>query len=146
MHRGLEQGGPASRRRGRAESDTRKRPRTRPCSTSPPPRARAWTGSSSLLIDSRPALSTSQERLILGDLIREGDHVLCVVPIDLAAPKGRLILPQVQVLREILDCDAMGTVVKEREIEAALSGLRDAARPGGHGLPGGHERGRGRAR
>lgn len=65
-----------------------------------------------------------QERLILGDLINEGDHVLCVVPIDLAAPKGRLILPQVQVLREILDCDALGTVVKEREIEAALSGLR----------------------
>jgi len=66
-----------------------------------------------------------QERLILGDLIREGDRVLCVVPIDLAAPKGRLILPQVQVLREILDCDAIGTVVKEREIEAALSGLRE---------------------
>lgn len=62
-----------------------------------------------------------QERLILGDLIREGDHVVCVVPIDLAAPKGRLILPQVQVLREVLDCDALGTVVKEREIEAALS-------------------------
>ena len=65
-----------------------------------------------------------QERLILGDLIREGDRVLCVVPIDLAAPKGRLILPQVQVLREILDCDAIGMVAKEREIEAALAGLR----------------------
>jgi len=65
----------------------------------------------------------SQERLILGDLIREGDQVLLVVPIDLAAPKGRLILPQVQVLREILDCDAIGTVVKEREIEAALTGF-----------------------
>jgi [FeFe] hydrogenase H-cluster maturation GTPase HydF len=64
-----------------------------------------------------------QERLIVGDLINEGDSVLCVVPIDLAAPKGRLILPQVQVLREILDCDAMGTVVKEREIRAALDGF-----------------------
>jgi [FeFe] hydrogenase H-cluster maturation GTPase HydF len=64
-----------------------------------------------------------QERLIVGDLINEGDSVLCVVPIDLAAPKGRLILPQVQVLREILDCDAMGTVVKEREIQAALDGF-----------------------
>ena len=64
-----------------------------------------------------------QERLILGDLINEGDRVLCVVPIDLAAPKGRLILPQVQVLREILDCDAIGTVVKEREIQAALDGM-----------------------
>ena len=64
-----------------------------------------------------------QERLIVGDLINEGDSVLCVVPLDLAAPKGRLILPQVQVLREILDCDAMGTVVKEREIQAALDGF-----------------------
>jgi [FeFe] hydrogenase H-cluster maturation GTPase HydF len=76
-----------------------------------------------LLMDSVPP-EYRQERLILGDLIREGDHVVCVVPIDLAAPKGRLILPQVQVLREILDCDALGTVVKEREIEAALSGMR----------------------
>jgi [FeFe] hydrogenase H-cluster maturation GTPase HydF len=64
-----------------------------------------------------------QERLIVGDLIREGDWVVCVVPIDLAAPKGRLILPQVQVLREVLDCDALALTVKEREIEAALSGL-----------------------
>ena len=47
----------------------------------------------------------------------------CVVPIDLAAPKGRLILPQVQVLREILDCDAVAIIVKEREIEEALSSL-----------------------
>ena len=76
-----------------------------------------------LLMDSAPP-EYRQERLILGDLIREGDHVVCVVPIDLAAPKGRLILPQVQVLREILDCDALGTVVKEREIEAALSNMR----------------------
>ncbi|KAB1443158.1 [FeFe] hydrogenase H-cluster maturation GTPase HydF [Pseudodesulfovibrio senegalensis] len=75
-----------------------------------------------LIIDSVPP-EYRQERLIVGDLINEGDSVLCVVPIDLAAPKGRLILPQVQVLREILDCDAMGTVVKEREIEAALDGF-----------------------
>jgi len=71
------------------------------------------------IIDAAPP-EYRQERLIVGDLINEGDSVLCVVPIDLAAPKGRLILPQVQVLREILDCDAMGTIVKEREIQAAL--------------------------
>ena len=65
-----------------------------------------------------------QEPALVGDLITEGDWVLCVVPIDLAAPKGRLILPQVQVLREILDCDALGVVAKEREIEEALSNLR----------------------
>ncbi|WP_338668600.1 [FeFe] hydrogenase H-cluster maturation GTPase HydF [Pseudodesulfovibrio methanolicus] len=74
------------------------------------------------IIDAAPP-EYRQERLIVGDLIDEGDCVLCVVPIDLAAPKGRLILPQVQVLREILDCDAMGTIVKEREIQAALDGF-----------------------
>lgn len=80
-----------------------------------------------MIIDSAPP-EYKQERLILGDLINEGDLVVCVVPIDLAAPKGRLILPQVQVLREILDCDAVGITVKEREIQAALDGLnRDPA-------------------
>lgn len=64
-----------------------------------------------------------QEPLLAGDLINEGDWVVCVVPIDLAAPKGRLILPQVQVLREILDSDALGIMVKEKEIDEALSGL-----------------------
>jgi hypothetical protein len=45
-----------------------------------------------------------------------------VVPIDKEAPKGRLILPQVQVLRDLLDHDAFGLVVKERELRAALDG------------------------
>lgn len=63
------------------------------------------------------------EPVLAGDLISEGDVVLLVVPIDLAAPKGRLILPQVQLLREILDSEAMGMVVKERELEAALDRL-----------------------
>ncbi len=60
---------------------------------------------------------------ILGDLISPGDIVVLVVPIDLAAPKGRLILPQVQTIRDILDHDAMAYVVKERELKAALSSL-----------------------
>ncbi|BDQ33512.1 [FeFe] hydrogenase H-cluster maturation GTPase HydF [Pseudodesulfovibrio portus] len=77
-----------------------------------------------MIIDSAPP-EYRQERLILGDMISGGDLVLCVVPIDLAAPKGRLILPQVQVLREILDCDAVGVTVKEREIQAALDGFRE---------------------
>jgi [FeFe] hydrogenase H-cluster maturation GTPase HydF len=64
-----------------------------------------------------------EEPVLAGDLISEGDVVLLVVPIDLAAPKGRLILPQVQLLREILDSEAMGMVVKERELEAALGRL-----------------------
>jgi len=60
---------------------------------------------------------------ILGDLISPGDTVILVVPIDLAAPKGRLILPQVQTIRDILDNDAMAYVVKERELKAAIGSL-----------------------
>ncbi|WP_285907902.1 [FeFe] hydrogenase H-cluster maturation GTPase HydF [Pseudodesulfovibrio pelocollis] len=74
------------------------------------------------IIDAAP-LEFRQERKLVGDLIGEGDWVVCVVPIDLAAPKGRLILPQVQVLRELLDCDAVAVTVKEREIEAVLAGM-----------------------
>ncbi|WP_300670329.1 [FeFe] hydrogenase H-cluster maturation GTPase HydF [Desulfoluna sp.] len=64
-----------------------------------------------------------QEPLLVRDLVNEGDWVVCVVPIDLAAPKGRLILPQVMVLRDILDADAVGLVVKERELEATLANM-----------------------
>jgi len=60
---------------------------------------------------------------IVGDLIAPGDTVVLVVPIDLAAPKGRLILPQVQTIRDILDNDACALVVKERELKKALSRL-----------------------
>ncbi|HUJ69413.1 MAG TPA: [FeFe] hydrogenase H-cluster maturation GTPase HydF [Syntrophorhabdales bacterium] len=62
---------------------------------------------------------------ILGDLISPSDLVVLVVPIDLAAPKGRLILPQVQTIRDILDNDAMTLVVKERELKAALALLKE---------------------
>lgn len=61
---------------------------------------------------------------LLGDLIGPGDTVVLVVPIDLEAPKGRLILPQVQMIREVLDCDARALVVKERELLPTLSLLR----------------------
>ncbi|WP_319542988.1 [FeFe] hydrogenase H-cluster maturation GTPase HydF [uncultured Pseudodesulfovibrio sp.] len=74
------------------------------------------------IIDIAPP-EMKHDPVLAGDLISEGDWVVCVVPIDLAAPKGRLILPQVQVLREILDCDAIGITVKEREIDEALSNL-----------------------
>jgi len=65
---------------------------------------------------------------ILGDLISPGDTVVLVVPIDLAAPKGRLILPQVQTIRDILDHDGMAYVVKERELKGALAKLKDKPR------------------
>jgi len=60
---------------------------------------------------------------IVGDLIHAGEVVVLVVPIDKEAPKGRLILPQVQVLRDLLDHDAIGLVVKERELASAMKGL-----------------------
>jgi [FeFe] hydrogenase H-cluster maturation GTPase HydF len=60
---------------------------------------------------------------LVGDLIPAGELAVLVVPIDLGAPKGRLILPQVQVIREILDSDAMCMVVKERELRDALGRL-----------------------
>lgn len=60
---------------------------------------------------------------ILGDLIRPGGTVLLVVPIDTAAPKGRIILPQVQTIRDILDHHALALVVKENELKTALDSL-----------------------
>lgn len=65
---------------------------------------------------------------IIGDLISPGDTIVLVVPIDLAAPKGRLILPQVQTIRDILDHDAMALVVKERELKGALANLKNKPR------------------
>ena len=60
---------------------------------------------------------------VIGDLIAEGDTVVLVTPIDKEAPKGRLILPQVQVLRDILDNNAKAIVVKENQLQSALANL-----------------------
>ncbi len=60
---------------------------------------------------------------LISDLIRPGELVVLVVPVDMEAPKGRLILPQVQTLREILDSDACAMVVKESELARALVNL-----------------------
>ncbi len=60
---------------------------------------------------------------MLADLAKPGELVVLVVPIDKEAPKGRLILPQVQAIRELLDADALGLVVKERELRDALARL-----------------------
>ena len=57
---------------------------------------------------------------LLGDLISYGDIVLLITPIDVEAPAGRLILPQVQAIRDILDNDAVAIVLKEREIDSFL--------------------------
>lgn len=58
---------------------------------------------------------------ILADLVGPGEAAVLVVPIDKEAPKGRLILPQVQSIRDLLDNDSFCTVVKERELREALS-------------------------
>jgi [FeFe] hydrogenase H-cluster maturation GTPase HydF len=60
---------------------------------------------------------------ILGDLVPAGELALLVVPIDLEAPKGRLILPQVNAIRDVLDNDAYCMIVKERELRDALDRL-----------------------
>ncbi|WP_105618875.1 [FeFe] hydrogenase H-cluster maturation GTPase HydF [Vallitalea okinawensis] len=60
---------------------------------------------------------------ILGDLINPGDFVVLVTPIDKAAPKGRLILPQQQTIRDILESDAMAVVTKEFELKETLENL-----------------------
>jgi len=65
----------------------------------------------------------AEDSTILGDLISQGSLVVLVVPIDLGAPKGRLILPQVQVIRDILDNDAIAVTVKERELQYTLKTL-----------------------
>ncbi|MCE9615901.1 MAG: [FeFe] hydrogenase H-cluster maturation GTPase HydF [Lentisphaerae bacterium] len=61
---------------------------------------------------------------LLGDLVGPGDLAVLVVPIDKEAPQGRLILPQVQAIRDLLDRDAACLVVKERELRGALERLR----------------------
>jgi [FeFe] hydrogenase H-cluster maturation GTPase HydF len=61
---------------------------------------------------------------IVGDLVPSGEMAVLVVPIDMEAPKGRLILPQVQSIRDILDNDAYCMVVKERELRDALDRLK----------------------
>jgi len=63
------------------------------------------------------------ERRIAGSLIEKNDVVILVTPIDESAPKGRMILPQVQTIRDILDSDAICVTVKETELEKALSSL-----------------------
>lgn len=70
------------------------------------------------------ALEDFDSGVIISDLVQPGQIVILVVPIDLAAPKGRLILPQVQTIRELLDTDAVAVVAKERELRTAIESLR----------------------
>lgn len=69
------------------------------------------------------AKTDKPENRIVGDLLSAGDIVVLVTPIDASAPKGRMILPQVQTLRDILDADAMAVFTKEDQLAQTLEGL-----------------------
>ncbi|MBZ0182978.1 MAG: [FeFe] hydrogenase H-cluster maturation GTPase HydF [Melioribacteraceae bacterium] len=60
---------------------------------------------------------------LISDLVKQHDIVVLVVPIDLGAPKGRLIMPQVQTIREALDEDTIVVVAKDKELRSALNSL-----------------------
>ena len=68
------------------------------------------------------------QKPLVSDLIDEGDTVVLVIPIDKAAPKGRIILPQQQVLRDVLDSGAIAAVCRETELAATLGGLNKKPR------------------
>lgn len=67
---------------------------------------------------------TEPDRLIAGDLAKAGDTAVLVTPIDSGAPKGRLILPQVQAIRELLDVHAKVVVVQQNRVAEAISELK----------------------
>ncbi len=71
----------------------------------------------------RLTVAGENERRIVGDLLKPSDFVVLVVPIDSAAPKGRLILPQQQTIRDILEAHAVSIVVREHELKETLKSL-----------------------
>ncbi len=66
----------------------------------------------------------SPDKPLMGELVRPGDTVLLVTPIDTGAPKGRMILPQVQAIREVLDADAKCLVVRENRLAEAIAEMK----------------------
>lgn len=68
------------------------------------------------------------QKTILGDLLEPGDHVVLVTPIDESAPKGRMILPQVQSIRDILDAGATCSVTQVETLPGVLAGLKQPPR------------------
>lgn len=65
----------------------------------------------------------TQEKYIVRDLVKPNDFVILVVPIDASAPKGRLILPQQQTIRDLLECGAVSIVVQEAELKRTMEQL-----------------------
>lgn len=75
------------------------------------------------IIDAAP--QAEEKRYILGHLVREGDVIVLVMPQDPQAPEGRLILPEVQTIREALDRHCLALCVQPEELPAALARLRE---------------------
>ena len=71
----------------------------------------------------RMAGQSAPPKVLVGDLLSPKDVVILVTPIDESAPKGRMILPQQQMIRDVLDHDAINIVVKETELAEALAML-----------------------
>ena len=65
---------------------------------------------------------------LLGDIVKTGDTVVLVIPVDKEAPKGRIILPQVQVLRDLLDNKCKAVVTQDTELDSALKNLKEPPR------------------
>lgn len=78
----------------------------------------------------REALPESSYRhgSLLGDVVSEGDHVVLVTPIDSSAPEGRLILPQVQVIRDLLDIHAIAHVCQVEQLQQTLDAMSNPPR------------------
>ncbi len=74
---------------------------------------------------SRRLKENDEEETLIGDLLPAGSKVILVIPLDSAAPKGRLILPQVQVIRDCLDHGIKSYVVRDTELESALRDMPD---------------------
>ena len=80
-----------------------------------------------MLLDNAPA-DFIDNPTIVGDIVGPGNLAILVVPIDKEAPKGRLILPQAQTIRDLLDSDSYCMVVKERELKSAIESLNKKPR------------------
>ena len=70
------------------------------------------------------AKSKSNDKKLIGDFLAKGDFVILVTPIDESAPKGRIILPQQQTIRDILDHDCTAIVCQDTELQDTLSALK----------------------
>jgi len=77
------------------------------------------------LLGSYAEKNKGKEKRLVGDLLNPGDTVVLVIPIDESAPKGRLILPQQQTIRDILESGCSAVVCRDSELKDTLSGLKE---------------------